>query len=481
MAELKKSLGNVQYFTIGFGAIVGVGWIVYMGLWYEQAGPVGTMIAFLAGGLLMALIALCYAELATMYPVAGAEAAYAYGAFGGAVAFAVGWALVLMLVAVIPYVSVSLAWILDVLIPGVAGPVLYTWRGQPVRATSLAIAVLWTLWLGIVNYRGIKGASRFQDVLTFAKIAVSLLFFGAGLFGGRLEHLQPIFPRAGGGGAIAGIVAVLSTTPWFFGGFNQIPQVLEEKASGTSVRSVGIIVVVSVLAAAAYYALAALSAGMAAPWQSITQRELPVAAAFRAAFGSELLARAVLVAGLLGIVTVGNACTIAATRLLFALSRARAIAPVFQRLHPRYGSPVPAIVFVTGFGVLGNFLGRSGIAPIVNVGSVAAALGYLVAALSLLRLRRTAPERPRPYRTPAAPLVATIAALGSTFLLASSFHQHWVDARGGVPIEWIVIGVWAAIGLALYRRSAPDRAALGEPRIRRAVLGGDSPTPEETG
>ncbi|MEZ4587264.1 MAG: amino acid permease [Gemmatimonadales bacterium] len=118
MTELKKTLGGVQFFSIGFGTIVGVGWIVYLGPWFEQAGPVGTAVAFLIGGLLMAVIGLCYAELATMFPVAGAEAAYGYAAFGGPVGFAVGWSLVLMLIAVIPYVSVSLAWILDVLFPG---------------------------------------------------------------------------------------------------------------------------------------------------------------------------------------------------------------------------------------------------------------------------------------------------------------------------------------------------------------------------
>ena len=473
MAELKKSLGGVQYFSIGFGAIVGVGWIVYMGLWYNQAGPVGTVIAFLLGGLLMALIGLCYAELATMYPVAGAEAAYAYSAFGGVASFVVGWALVLMLVAVIPYVSVSLGWIIDVLVPGIAGPTLYTWRGQPIKAVSLAIALAWTLWLGVLNYRGIRGAARFQDLLTFGKIAISLLFFGAGIFGGRVANLQPIFPRAATGGAVAGVIAVLATTPWFFGGFNQIPQVLEEKSEGTSVRAVGIIVVISVLAAAVYYALAALSAGMAGPWQEIVQQELPAAAAFRAAFGSELLARVVLLAGLFGIVTVGNACSLSATRLLFALSRARSISPVFQRLHPVRGSPVPAIAFVTGFGMLGSFLGRSGIAPIVNVGSVAAALGYLVAALALIRLRRTEPERPRPYRVRAGPLVAGVAALGSAFLLVSSLRQQWIDAGGGLPIEWAVLGVWTAIGVTLYRRSRPDRASVSADELRRVVLGGE--------
>jgi basic amino acid/polyamine antiporter, APA family len=472
MAELKRSLGTVQFFSIGFGTIVGVGWIVYLGLWFQQAGPVGTMVAFLLGGLLMAVIGLCYAELATMYPVAGAEAAYGFAAFGRRVGFAIGWALVLMLIAVIPYVSVSLAWILDVLVPGIAGPVLYEWRGQPIHATALAIAAGWTLWLGFLNYRGIRGASRFQDWFTYGKIAISLLFFGAGIFGGRVGNLEPMFGAGGAGlGSWAGVLAVLATTPWFLAGFNQIPQLLEERAGGTPVRSVGIVVVLSILAGAVYYALAALSAGMAGPWQAVVSENLPAAAAFRLAFDSELLARAVLVTGLFGIGTVGNACSIAVTRLLFSLSRSRYITPAFQRLHASRGSPVTAIAFVTVFSLAGTFLGRAGIAPIVNVGSSVATLAYLVAALSLIRLRYTAPERERPYRVPGGVVTAGLAAAGGVFLLFSSLRQQWVDARGTVPVEWVVLAIWSAIGVALYWSARPARASLGPDAHRDLVLG----------
>lgn len=475
MTELKKTLGGIQYFSMGFGAIVGVGWIVYLGLWFDQAGPVGTMVAFVVGAALMAVIGLCYAELSTMYEVTGAEATYGYAAFGGGVGFAVGWALVLMLVAVIPYVSVSLGWILDVLVPGISGPELYSWRGQPIRAGSLAIAVGWTLWLGLLNYRGIRAATRFQDWLTYGKIVISVLFFGAGIFGGSVENLVPMFGRDAAGINLPGMLAVLATTPWFLAGFNQVPQLLEEKAQGTSSRSVGLIIVFAILAGGVYYGVAALSAGMAGPWTTISGQELPAAAAFRAAFGSEWLARAVLVAGLFGIVTVGNACTISVSRLLFSLGRARCIAPAFTRLHPRFRSPVFAIAFATGFGVLGNFLGRAGIAPIVNVGSAAACLGYLVAALAVIRLRRTDPDRRRSYHVPGGAVTAGIAAVGSAFLLASSLRQHWVDAKGGFPLEWAVIGVWAAVGLALYRNTAPARQALGEPALTRLMLEGEGP------
>lgn len=474
MPELKHTLRTLQFFSVGFGGIVGVGWIVFMGFWFGQAGPVGTAVAFLIGGLLMAIIGLCYAELASMYPVAGGEVAYARSAFGSGVSFAVGWLLVLMMTAVVPYVSVSLAWILGVLVPGLEGPVLYTWRGQPVRATSLAIAVGWTLWLGALNYRGIGAAARFQDWLTYGKIAISLLFFGAGIFGGRLENLDPVIHPQPNGSVLGGLVTVLATTPWFLAGFNQIPQVLEEKTQGTSVRAVGRIIVLSVLAAAVYYALAAVSAGMAVPWRSIVAEDLPVATAFRAAFGSELLARLVLTAGLMGIVTVGNAATMAATRVLLSMGRARSLSSSFASLHPTRGSPVVAIAFVILLALPGTFLGRSGIAPIVNVGSAVVSLAYLSTSLGVLVLRRRDPDRPRPYRLRAGRLVALAASLGSVLLLLSSLRQHWLDAGKSLPLEWVVLAAWALVGAALYRMAQPEREAIPEAERRRLVLGADS-------
>ena len=471
MAELKKSLGSVQFFSIGFGGIVGVGWIVYMGLWFTQAGPMGTMLAFVVGGLLMALVGLCYAEIGAMYPVAGGEAVYAYGAFGRIASFTVGWALVLMMTAVVPYVSVGLAWILDALVPGIGGPVLYTWRGQPIHALGLAIALLWTGWLGWLNYHGIHGAAKFQDWLTYGKIGISVLFFAAGIFGGSTANLEPMFVAAKDGTVWGGFVAVLATTPWFFGGFNEIPQVMEERAEGTSSRTLGLIVVLSIIAAASYYALAALAAGMVGPWQQMVAQDLPVAAAFRMAFGSEWLARVVLVAGLFGIVTVGNGASLAATRLLFALGRARMISPAFTKLHPVHGSPVTAIVFVTLFGLAGDFLGRSGIAPIVNVGSAAACLAYLFTSVGVWKLRQTEPDRPRPYRIPAGIVVSLLAAVGSVFLMGSSIRQQWLDAKGGFPIEWAVMATWTIIGVVMYRAAGPARAGLTEAEQRRTIMG----------
>ncbi|MEO8452098.1 MAG: APC family permease [Gemmatimonadota bacterium] len=471
MTQLQKSLGPVQFFSVGFGSIVGVGWIVLMGSWLSQAGPVGTAVAFLAGGLLLTSVGVCYAEIMTMNPVAGGEAAFAYDVFGSRLAFMVGWIMTLFCIVVVPYISISLAWLLDLLIPGFAGPVLYRWGGGPIYAGSLVISLLWTLWLALVNYRGIRSAAKFQDLLTYGKLAISVVFFGAGLFAGKVANLQPVFSTPTGTPIWGGVIAVLAVTPWFFGGFNFIPQVMEEKAPGTPISLVGRLVVVALLTGAAYYALAAIVTGFAVPWQEVAGKEMAPAAALRMAYGNELFARLVLIAGVCGIITVGNGASIAATRLLFALSRARLISPPFDRLHPKHGSPVVAIGFVMSFAAAAALLGRNGIVPIVNVGSTCSAFAYLVTCLAVLRLRRREPDRPRPYRAPAGTVVATLGAVASALLLASSLYAQYTGAEGGFPLEWAVLLVWGVFGLALWRQGRAVREATSEAERRKVMLG----------
>jgi amino acid transporter len=134
---------------------------------------------------------------------------------------------------------------------------------------------------------------------------------------------------------------------------------------------------------------------------------------------------------------------------------------------------VPAIVFATIFGAAGTLLGRGGIAPIVNVGSAAACFGYLVAAVSLIRLRRTDPGRARSYRVPGGVFTAGAAALFSLLLLYSAVRQNWIDAGGTFPIEWAVMLTWAVVGVALYRWNAPVRAQMPA-ELRRSVMIGDA-------
>ena len=91
--QLKKTIGRLGFFSLAFGSMIGVGWITGLHAMFEKAGPVGTMIAFVAGGLLMIAIGLCYAQAMQILPVTGGEVAYAYKAYGTGKAFIVGWCL----------------------------------------------------------------------------------------------------------------------------------------------------------------------------------------------------------------------------------------------------------------------------------------------------------------------------------------------------------------------------------------------------
>src|SRR5262245_39200967 len=152
--QLHRVIGPHQLFTLGFGAIVGVGFVVGLGEWLSQAGPLGAILAFVAGGVLTVLIGFCHAEMATVMPVSGGEVAYAYEVFGLRTCFGIGWFLALAEVAVLAFEGLSLAWILGVLVPGIQGPALYESFGEPVTLGSLVIGLGGMGLMAWLNYRG---------------------------------------------------------------------------------------------------------------------------------------------------------------------------------------------------------------------------------------------------------------------------------------------------------------------------------------
>jgi len=159
---------------------------------------------------------------------------------------------------------------------------------------------------------------------------------------------------------LTGFLEVFATAPVWYAGFNVIPQVMEEKASNTSWKTVGRIFAISIAAAALFYCLLILSASMAVPWRVLLDRELPAAAAFEVAFHSRFAANMVLATALLGLLGTWNAVFIAASHILFCLGRAQIIHPIFASLHPvLHRTPTTAIAFVAVFGGLGILLGRT--------------------------------------------------------------------------------------------------------------------------
>jgi len=474
--KLEKGIKLRHYFVLGFGCIVGVGWVVVLGEWLEQAGPLGALIGFAGGGSLMIIVGLCYGEMATMFPVAGGEIAYTYEIYGVKTSFLVGWFLTLCFTIFISFEAISAGWLFGELLPGLKGFLLYTNRGDPVHTGTLIFGLAGTVLLTYLNYRGIKAAVIFQEVFTYGLIILSLVFIVAGIFWGKASHLQPIFSKTEPWPIIGGIASVFIMAPIFIAGFNVIPQTMEEKAERTSMRLVGQVIVLSIVGAVIFYLLVILSASMSTPWQGIVELELPAAGAFEAAFNSPLMAKIVLFAAFCGILSTWNTVFITASRAFFALGRARIIPSMFGRVHDRHGSPFVATLFAGSLAFLAVFLGRNAIVPILNVGVSCVTFAFFLICLGLIKMRRQRPDIQRPYRTPGGKVTAAFGSVISLFVFGLSLYQPYVNSKGRFPLEWGIILGWGALGIAFWIGAQKIRTSISENERRQLILGQTTPS-----
>jgi amino acid transporter len=210
---------------------------------------------------------------------------------------------------------------------------------------------------------------------------------------------------------------------------------------------------------------------MIVPWEELLAFDrLPAAAAFEAAFDSPGFGRVVLVAGILGLLTTWNAIFIAATRLLFALGRARMLPPVFGRIHPRFESPSAAVLFVSCVSVLGLLLGTGAIGPLVNTSSFFLSVSYALVCWAVLRLRASQPDLDRPYRVPGGRVTAglgLLASLGFAFLAAREPYR----GGDGIPLEWWIILAAVSLGYGFWLAGRRGRATVTEAQRRSLILG----------
>ncbi|MBL8982244.1 MAG: APC family permease [Gemmatimonadetes bacterium] len=472
MTKLKRDVGTFQFFAFAFGAVVGVGWAVVLGDWLRQAGPLGAILGLTAGGFFIILIGLCYGEIAALIPGSGAEMAYAYEVIGERTGFLMGWFLAFIYVTVGGFEAISIGWILSALVPGLEGPVLYTSLGSEVRAGTLAFGVLGMGVLGWLNLRGVRSSGRAQDLLVVVLLVMAVVFLAAGLTRGDVANLQPYFVRSESGSIWPGVLALFMTASFWFGGFNVVPTMMEERDAGTSYAKVGRMIVLAILIGMVFKTGVVLSAAMTMPWQELVGANIPAATAFEKAFGSVFLAKLVLVTALLGLLSTWNAMIVCSSRILYALGRANFIMPALGRVHPVYGSPSNAILLTCIGALLVTLLGRNAILPIVNASAACLAAGYMVSCWSVIALRRSRPDAPRPFRVPGGLPTVVVALASALFSFGLALYQPWVDAKGRIPLEWVMLVAWAIIGGIAWVSAGKVRAAFDRETRRRIIVGG---------
>jgi APA family basic amino acid/polyamine antiporter len=226
-----------------------------------------------------------------------------------------------------------------------------------------------------------------------------------------------------------------------------------------------------------FYCLVLIAVSMVLPRNQLLGVDLPVAQAFRIAFHSSAIAKIILVAGLLGLVAVWNALFFAATRVIYVLGRSRLLDPRLGELDPVSGSPHRAVVLVTGLSIVGLFLGKGVLLPVVNVTSTLFALMYAVVSFGTWRHRRLQTAASSGYRVPGGRWLVGLAAAFSVYLVFLSLVQQRMEAGGWLPTEWLVMFVIGAIAWWFWARSKNLRNAIGPEERRRIILEQDGQPP----
>lgn len=456
-------------FGLLFGTIVGVGWIAATGGWIAGAGPVGAIIAFAGGAIVMTLIGLCYAELMSTLPDASGAVGYAHRIFGDAAAFATGWLLILSYIATLSFFVVTLPWLVDAIFPAFTGPKLYSALGESVHAGPLALASSIALAIGYANHRGSAEAVGLQSLVVGIKICLMIVIVSAALINGLPRNLLPLFDAREHDTFGSAILAVMVTTPFWFAGFDVLPQTMRERQSGLDLSRLGWLVASTIAAAFVFYALIILAASMLLPRDQLLAARLPTFHAFQVGLGSPALATCVILLGIIGIVSAWNATVFACARIIQAMGHALLLPAWFGKIHPVHGTPSRAVWTVSFGGLVMGLGGSAAVKPAVEAASITLVASFCILCAGLIRLRLVRREPKPPYSAGplAVPILALIASTGLLGLSILDLRQ----AATGVPLAWQVTMIWAFAGIIWWLTSARNRARI-DSKVRARILAG---------
>jgi APA family basic amino acid/polyamine antiporter len=492
---LKKTLGPVSLTALGIGAVIGSGIFTVIGVaiggnpaalasWSDSpvidlllhhgaiagrpgAGP-ALAISLVLVAIVCALTGLCYAELASMIPIAGSAYTYTYATLGELVAWIIGWDLILEyafsnmsvsvgfaahVVALLDWMGIHISpeWLSPAYLPlglqDLQGNTIFT----PGWHTGFNIpAFLIVLLLTVVLVRGIRESARTNNIMVLVKIAAILLFVFFGLSFVHPANYTPFSPN-GWSGILAGGSIIFFT----YIGFDSISTASEECKNPRRDVPIGIIATL-IVATILYVGVAMVLTGLV-PWQTVAGDGAPVVNALKRVADTEphghslhWVRLAVLIGALVGMVSSILVFQLGQARIWFAMSRDRLLPDVFSRVHPKFRTPAFAtwvagilVAIPAGLFDVGTF------AEMSNIGTLFA---FVLVSIGVLVLRVRQPERPRGFRVPFGPIIPILSILFCVLLMA------------GLPAKtWLRFFAWLLIGLVVYIFYSRKRSEFYKP------------------
>jgi APA family basic amino acid/polyamine antiporter len=459
--RLRRVLGPVQLTSLGVGAIIGAGIFVATGAAARNVAGPALMLSYIVAGVTCIFAALCYAEFASMVPVAGSAYTYAYATLGELFAWIIGWDLILEYA--VGAATVANGWSgyfqsvlakFGILFPAaLAGaPIVYdTSAGHFVRTAGVVNlpAVLIVTFVTIVLVKGIQESASFNATMVMLKVTVVLFVILTGAFYVNPENWHPFAPfgmsglsffgrpilgQVNAGGQPVGMLAGAAIIFFAYIGFDSVSTHAEEAKNPTRDVPIGIVVSL-VVCTVLYIAVVAVLTGM------VKYDKLSVDAGVSDAFKQAGLPWAELLiaaAGVAGITSVLLVLMLSAPRVFLAMARDGMVPPsFFGDIHPKFRTPWKSTILIGAFvALMTAFLPIDALLHMTNIGTLFA---FLIVCEAVLIMRRTNPGADRPFRAPLYPFVPVLGILSCLTLMFS------------LPVaNWYRLVVWMAIGFVLY-------------------------------
>ncbi len=445
MTQLAHQLRVRDYFSLGWGTMVGVGWLVVMDDWLMRGGPLGGVLGFAIGGMLLLPIGYVYGKLVIAMPDASSEIAYTARVFPQPVSFFTGWMMMLAYFIVCPWEAVAVGRIAGYIFPALDSIELYRVAGKPVYLPHLLIGIALTALLTAVNYRGIRLSATFQNWTTFGTLTLFVVFVGFGVARGSTANFPPLFTHT----PFVSILLVLQIVPYYMTGYESVTKAAEEANPEFRARGFTRAIYAAIVVGFVFYIVVIAAVGFVAPWRQLTGAPFMTAVAFEHAIGSRWIVSVILSAALLSLFKVFNGNFVAATRLLFGMGRRGLVDGRLGGIHPQNQTPATAVVWVGIATALCMFLGSAILVPISEVGSVASATGWLATCAAYLWMRPAILDR-------------MIALLGALVGLAMVLMKLFPFVPGHFSgWEWLALVLWITLGILIGRPRGPQRP-IGE-------------------
>ncbi|MFB3853443.1 MAG: amino acid permease [Vicinamibacterales bacterium] len=465
--RLKRTLGPVQLTALGIGAIIGagifstVGTAAAGGSAHLGAGP-AVALSFVLTAVACAFAALCYAEFASMVPIAGSAYTYAYATLGELVAWIIGWDLILEYA--IGNIAVAVSWsgYFQELLRGM-GLDWPGWLGTDYRTAAQALArisagetgfaleraaqafeaaprisgipivlnlpaFLIVAFITWVLVRGIRESAMLNSSMVALKLAIIGFFIFAGAFYVKPDNWTPFAPNG-----FRGISSAAAIIFFAYIGFDAVSTAAEETRNPQRDMPIGMIA--SLVICTVIYVIVALVLTGLLPWRELGTAE-PLATAF-SALGMTWAAGIISLGAVFATTSVLIVFQLGQPRIFFSMARDGLLPEWAARVHPRYRTPhVTTILTGVVVAVFASFLNINEVVELTNIGTLFA---FVLVALGIIVLRRVDPGRQRPFKTPLVPFVPLAAIVMCTYLMLQ------------LPaVTWFRFAAWLAAGLVIY-------------------------------